>query len=100
MARFEQWIQPRLLPLTHGLIIGRVNGILLLICGILLMAPVPLPLANTLPAYGVLFLAVGSLERDGYAVLAGYVMVLLALAYFGVVMVLGGAGVRVLLNYL
>jgi hypothetical protein len=100
LARLEQWSQPRLLPLTRGLTIGRVNGILLLVCGILLMAPVPLPLANSLPAYGVLFLAIGSLERDGYAVLAGYVMVLFTLAYFGAVMVLGGAGVRILLDHL
>jgi hypothetical protein len=100
LARLEQWSQPRLLPLTHGLTSGRVNGILLLVCGILLMAPVPLPLANTLPAYGVVFLAVGSVERDGYAVLAGYMMVLFTLAYFGAVMVLGGAGVRILLDHL
>jgi hypothetical protein len=100
LARLEPWSQPRLLPLTHGLTVGRVNSILLLVCGILLMAPVPLPLANTLPAYGVLFLAVGSVGRDGYAVLAGYMMVLFTLAYFGAVMVLGGAGVRILLNHL
>jgi hypothetical protein len=100
LARLEQWSQPRLLPLTRGLTIGRVNGILLLVCGILLMAPVPLPLANSLPAYGVLFLAIGSVERDGYAVLAGYMMVLFTLAYFGAVMVLGSAGVRILLDHL
>jgi hypothetical protein len=100
LARLEQWSQPRLLPLTRGLTIGRVNGILLLVCGILLMAPVPLPLANSLPAYGVLFLAIGSVERDGYAVLAGYMMALFTLAYFGAVMVWGGAGVRILLDHL
>lgn len=99
-ARLEKLIHPRLLPLTHGPTIGRFNGILLGLSGLLLMAPLPLPLSNTLPAYGVLFLAAGSLERDGYIVLAGYVMVLLTLAYFSVVAVLGGVGARALLSYL
>ena len=64
------------------------------------MAPLPLPFSNTLPAYGALRLAAGSLERDGACVLGGYVMVLLTLVYFGVVAVLGELGVRVLWSYL
>jgi hypothetical protein len=99
-ARLEKLIQPRLLPLTHGPTVGRINGILLLLCGILLMAPVPLPLSNTLPAYGALFLAIGSLERDGYAILAGYGMVLLTLVYFGGLLVLGSAGIQILIHAL
>ena len=91
---------PRLWPLTHGPTIGRLNGILLALSGILLMSPLPLPLSNTLPAYGALFLAAGSLEHDGALVLAGYVMVLLTLGYFSLVAVVGGVGLRTLLTYL
>jgi hypothetical protein len=91
-ARLERLIHPRLLPLTHQETIGRFNVMLLGFTGLLLTVPLPLPLSNTLPAYGVLFLAMGSLERDGYAVLAGYVMVLLTVGYFGAVGVLGGVG--------
>jgi hypothetical protein len=53
-----------------------------------------------LPAYGALLLAAGSLERDGACVLAGYVMVLLTLLYFGAVAVLGEVGVRALWSHL
>jgi hypothetical protein len=67
--------------------------------GLLLTAPLPLPFSNTLPAYGVLLLAMGSLERDGYAVLAGYVMVLLTLGYFATVGVLGGLGATALWSF-
>jgi hypothetical protein len=95
-ARLEKLIRPRLLPLTHRATIGRFNVILLGFSGLLLTAPLPLPFSNTLPAYGVLFLAMGSLERDGYAVLAGYVMVLLTVAYFVIVGVLGGIGANAL----
>jgi hypothetical protein len=41
----------------------------------------------------------GSLERDGYAVLAGYVMVLLTLGYFATVGVLGGIGATALWSF-
>ena len=93
-------MHPRLLVLTHGGTIGRFNGILLVLSGILLMAPLPLPFSNTLPAYAALFLSAGSLERDGYLILAGYLMVLLTIAYFGGLAVFGGVGARALWSYL
>lgn len=99
-ARLERLTRHRLLPLTHGATMGRFNGILLMLSGILLMSPLPLPFSNTLPAYGALFLAAGSLEFDGYVVLAGYMMLLLTISYFGVVAVLGKLGAQALLIYL
>jgi hypothetical protein len=95
-ARLERLIHPRLWPLTHGATVGRFNGILLGLTGLLMMAPLPLPLSNTLPAYGVLFLALGSVEHDGYVVLAGYLMVLLTVGYFSAVGVVGGVGASAL----
>jgi hypothetical protein len=95
--RLERLIHPRLFLLTHGATMGRVNGALLGFSGLLLMSPLPLPLSNTLPAYAILFLAAGSLERDGYVVLAGYIMVMLTLIYLGVVAMLGGVGSQALL---
>jgi hypothetical protein len=97
--RLERLIRPRLLPLTHRATIGRFNVMLLGFAGLLLTAPLPLPFSNTLPAYGVLLLAIGSLERDGYAVLAGYVMVLLTLVYLTTVGVLGGMGANALSSF-
>jgi hypothetical protein len=94
--RLERLIHPRLLPITHGPTLGRFNGLLLALSGILLMSPLPLPLSNTLPAYGALFLSAGTLERDGYAILAGYAMFLLTIVYFGGVAVLGGVGTQAL----
>lgn len=95
-ARLERLVHPRLWPLTHGATLGRFNGILLGLTGLLMMAPLPLPLSNTLPAYGVLFLALGSVERDGCLVLAGYLMVLLTVGYFSAVGVAGGMGASAL----
>jgi hypothetical protein len=95
-SRVERFIHPRLPTLTQGTILRRINGLLLVLSGILLMAPLPLPFSNTLPAYGALLLAAGSLEQDGACIVLGYVMVLLTLVYFGTVAVLGEVGVRAL----
>ena len=99
-ARLEKFVRPRLLVLTHRASMGRLNVLLLGFSGLLLMAPLPLPFSNTLPAYGVLLLAIGNLERDGYAVLAGYVMVFLSVAYFATVAILGGLGANALASFL
>jgi len=53
-TRLERFIHPRVPPLTHGPTMGHVNGLLLVLSGVLLMAPLPLPVSNTLPAYGTL----------------------------------------------
>src|SRR5262245_56601381 len=98
-ARLEKLIRPRLLLLTHRATIGRLNILLLGFSGLLLAVPLPLPLSNTLPAYGALLLAVGSLERDGYAVLAGYVMIFLSLVYFATLGVLGGIGAHAVSSF-
>lgn len=99
-VRLEKVMHPRLLTLTHGPTVGRLNAALLVLSGFLLMSPLPLPLSNTLPAYAVLFLAAGNLERDGSLVAAGYVMLLLTAIYFAVVGVVGLAGARAVLIYM
>ncbi len=99
-ARLEKLTHPRLFLLTHGATMERLNASLLILGGLLLMAPLPLPFSNTLPAYGVLLLALGSLERDGYLIMAGYVMVLLTIAYFSAVALAGVVGVRALSVYM
>jgi len=99
-ARLEQLIRPRLLVLTHRATMGRLNVMLLGFSGLLLTAPLPLPFSNTLPAYGVLLLAIGNLERDSYAILAGYVMIFLSLVYFSTVAILGGLGANALASFL
>ena len=63
---------------------GRVNGLALIFGGVLLMAPLGLiPFSNTLPAFGILLLAVGMSQRDGLVVLAGYGMLVATVIYFG-----------------
>jgi hypothetical protein len=48
-------------------------------------------LSNTLPAIALLFLAIGTLQRDGVSILLGHVMNVVTMAYFA--LLIGGGGV-------
>ena len=98
--RLEKWIHPRWGFLTGSLLMQRLNGLAMLVAAVFLMAPMPLPLANALPAYSVLFLAVGCLERDGWAILAGDLMLAATTAYFSLIAFVGWAGLKALAAHL
>jgi len=84
-ARFERFVRPRVLVLTHGATINRFNGLMLVAAAILLMAPLGLiPFSNTLPALAIVCFAIGILERDGIFVLLGHFFNLATVAYFSV----------------
>jgi len=70
-ARIEKFVKPRLEFVTRGVFL-RVIGI----CGFImaLSVCVPLPLTNTVPAFGIALMSVGILMRDGLAVLAGVII--------------------------
>lgn len=101
-ARLDNVIRPRLLALTHGTIINRMNGFLLVIAAILLMAPFgAIPLTNTLPAIAILLLAAGMLQRDGLFVIGGYLAIAGTVVYFSILLggaILAGHGLTTLLS--
>jgi hypothetical protein len=88
--RIEKLSYPRMLPMTHGWVHG-LNGILLVLGAVILLAPLPIPFSNVLPAYGILFTAFGTLQRDGWLVIAGYVMYILTVVYIALVFIFGMA---------
>lgn len=82
--RFEKLIRPRWLGLTEGATGNRVNGLVLIWAALLLMVPLPLvPFTNTLPAIGIVLLAVGMAERDGLLIVLGYLATAIATVYIG-----------------
>jgi hypothetical protein len=115
LTRFSRWaervehlIRPRMLGLTGSPAINVLNGGLLLLSVLLLMAPLPLvPFANTLPGIAIMLLALGMAERDGVVLLCGYLVALLSAAYIGVLMALvihagmnAGAAIEALRRFL
>ena len=68
-----------------------VNDCAIILGAALLMAPFGLiPFSNTFPAIALLFLAIGSLQRDGLFILLGHVANLVTIAYFA--LLIGGGG--------
>jgi hypothetical protein len=77
-------VRPRLLALSGGATINAVNGALLILAVLLMMAPLPLvPFVNTLPAVAVMLLCFGMAERDGVVIALGYFMTAVSAAYIG-----------------
>ncbi|MDQ3002436.1 MAG: exopolysaccharide biosynthesis protein [Fibrobacterota bacterium] len=93
----EKLSYPRMLPMTHGWV-HALNGIIMVVGAIVLWAPFPIPFSNVLPAYGILFTAFGTLQRDGWLVIAGYLMFLLSVLYITLVFFFGMTWIYSLFN--
>ena len=82
--RFEHLVRPRWLGLTGGRAINALNGVLILLAVLLLMAPLPLiPFVNSMPALAVILLCFGMAERDGGVIALGYFVTLVSTVYVG-----------------
>ncbi len=94
--RFEHLVRPRLLGLTGGRVVNFVNGALVIVAVLLLMAPIPLvPFINSLPALAIILLCFGMAERDGVVILLGYLMTVVSAVYVGgLVLLVFYAGMR------
>lgn len=79
----EFFLRPRWTWLLDAGVLHHAYGAMILVCGALLLLPLPVPLTNTLPALTVVLLAAAMLERDGYFVVGGLVMFSATLGYFG-----------------
>ena len=101
-AKIERFVKPRLLPLSGTAALNRLSGLLLMLGGVLLILPIPfIPLSNMIPGYGILFLSIGMMQRDGWMILLGYVLNLATLIYFTAIavgVVLAGKSLSVLLS--
>ena len=83
VARIETVIRPRIAAFTEGAAMNRLNGLVIILGGLLLMMPLGLvPFSNTLPAFAILLLCIGMAQRDGLLVLAGYAMTVATILYF------------------
>ena len=86
----EVLLRPRWLLFHESLVFRRLAGLFIMLCGLMLVLPLPLPFSNSLPAFTVLLLAAGGLERDGLFFLAGSFLFVVSAAYF-VFLAMGGA---------
>ena len=100
LSKFERVTKPRLTVLAGKDNMVYVNSSVMIFCSFLLMLPLPVPLTDFLPAYSMLFLALGTIERDGYLIVAGYSLAVVTTAYFFLIAILGLAGVKLVFSFL
>jgi len=79
---FEKLLRPRLLALTETSFLRQTHALLILLAALALLLPLPIPFTNMFPAWAILLIAGGLLERDGVFVLAGYVFFAAGMVYF------------------
>jgi hypothetical protein len=83
VSRLDKYLRPRIPALTSGLVVNRVNGLTIMVSGVLLMLPLGfIPFSNTLPGVAILLLAAGMIQRDGVIVIGGYLFLVLTVIYF------------------
>jgi hypothetical protein len=86
LVRFlEYFLRPRFGGVLRWPVARQLVGVMIMVCGLLMILPFPLPFSNGLPAMTVLLLASAMLEEDGCAAVAGGAMFVLSLAYFAAI---------------
>lgn len=78
----EKLLRPRLAPLTGTGLLNQLHALLMFVAALVLLLPLPIPFTNSFPAWTVLLLAGGLLERDGLAILLGYLVFVAGVFYF------------------
>ncbi len=93
---FERLLRPRMLWVTASPRREQLHAVPIVICALLLLLPLPVPFSNVVPAWGIMLIAGGLLERDGRFIIAGYVAALFTLAFFAAIGIFGVGGVEML----
>ena len=89
-GRLEKLLKPRFLYPEYPAVFQRVSGVIVVICGLLLLLPLPVPFSNAFPAFTIILLAAAGLERDGAVFIAGCVQFIFCLGFFAA-LCLGGS---------
>jgi hypothetical protein len=97
--RLERFVWPRLGFLYSGSGMLRLIGLSIVIAGLGLMLPLPIPFSNSIPAWAVVLLAVGKIEKDGLCVLLGHLTAIASWAFIGLTSVFAVGGFQRLLNF-
>jgi hypothetical protein len=96
IQRVEKISHRRISILCHGHLIRRVNGLVLVLSALFLMAPLAfIPFSNTFPGLAILLLSIGILQHDGIFVILGYFFLAVTLFYFAMIALLGVTSVYI-----
>jgi len=85
----QKVLRPRLTFLVHHVLFHRTNGLLVILLGLLLAIPLPIPLTNTIAVLPIVCFGLALLEDDGFLVLLGYVLTGFAFGVYTLIFLLG-----------
>ncbi len=74
---FETFIRPRLAFIYDNLIFRKFSQILILLCAVSMISP--LPLTSSIPSLGIFVISIGTLQEDGLMIILGWLI-----AIFGI----------------
>lgn len=97
LEKIEYLLKPRLY-IASTTMAERIIGFICLLCA--LSIALPIPLGNTVPALGILLMALGLLNRDGIVIALGAIVSALGVLLAIAVVVYGIEGVRHLISAL
>lgn len=79
---FEKFLRPRGTLLADIGFMRQAHAVVMFVAGLVLLLPLPIPFTNTIPAWVILLIAGGLMERDGVVIAAGYVVLSAGVVYF------------------
>jgi hypothetical protein len=94
----EKFVRPRFAFLHAGPGMLRLIGLGIIIAGLGLMLPLPIPFSNSIPAWAVVFLAIGMMEKDGLCVLLGHLTAMGTWVFIGLTSAFAVGGFQRLLD--
>lgn len=95
LRKAEFFLHPRGFFLS-GKIGHAICGIICFLCAV--SVAIPFPLTNTIPSIGIIIIALGLLERDGLAIIAGMLVAIFGIAVATTVIYLGTEGAMMVVN--
>ena len=82
LIKMASLIHPRFRWLYGHRIMHICNGLLIVLLGIFLALPLPIPLTNFSAGWAIFLLSIGLLGNDGFFLIAGYLVTLLTIVFF------------------
>lgn len=75
-------LKPRLIFLHDSGVFRILNLLVIVVNGVLLALPLPIPFSNTVPVIAIVLNAIGHMEKDGFFILLSYIWCIIVACFF------------------
>ncbi len=94
LGKLEHIVRPRFQNVVGSSWAQGLAGAVIVVSGLLLALPLPIPFSNTIPALPILLLSLGILEEDGLFMVLGFIAFIGTLIFFSLLVILPILGIR------